>query len=309
MRTGHWRSLLFCPADQPHRIAKAIAARPGGVIVDLEDAVHPSRRQRARQDAVEALSAASDASVTHLIRVNPAATRDLAEDLAAVVGPWLDAVILPKVSGPDDVAEVAGRLRAAERATGLAATSIGIVPVIEDCAALLRVEQIARASSSVVAMSFAGAEAGDFMADLGGRWTPDGLALQYPKSRFVCDVRAAGDLPAIDGPSMNLQDPGVWESECSLSRTLGFDGKVAIHPKQLDVIHRAFTPTAAEIEDARRLLAKLDEAAAHAQGVSSDGGQMIDSANGRAACRLLRRAGEPLPDAGARAASLRPDHR
>jgi citrate lyase subunit beta/citryl-CoA lyase len=290
---GHWRSLLFCPADQPHRIAKAIAARPGGVIVDLEDAVHPSRRERARQDAVQALSAAADPGVSHLIRVNRAGSRDLAEDLAVVVGPWLDAVVLPKVSGPDEVAEVAERLRAAEQAGGLAAESVGIVPVIEDCAALLHVEQIARASRSVVAMSFAGAEAGDFMADLGGRWTPDGLALLYPKSRFLCDVRAVGDLPAVDGPSMNLRDPGVWESECSLARTLGFDGKVAIHPKQLDVIHRAFTPTAAEVEDARRLLAMLDDAAAGARGVSSDGGRMIDSANGRAARRLLRRAGVP----------------
>ena len=213
-----------------------------------------------------------------------------------MVGPWLDAVVLPKVSGPDDVSDVAGRLRAAERARGLVAESIGIVPVIEDCAALLRVEQIARASGSVVAMSFAGAEAGDFMADLGGRWTPDGLALLYPKSRFLCDVRAVGDLPTVDGPSMSLNDPGVLESECSLSRTLGFDGKVAIHPKQLDVIHRMFTPTAAEIEDARRLLTMLDDAARRGEGVSSDGGRMIDPANGRAARRLLRRAGEPASD-------------
>jgi citrate lyase subunit beta/citryl-CoA lyase len=294
---GHWRSLLFCPADQPHRVAKAFAARPGGVIVDLEDAVHPSRRERARRDAAEALSAAADPGVTRMVRVNQAGSRDLAEDLAVLAGPWLDAVVLPKVSGPGDVTEVAGRLRAAERARGLPAESIGIVPVIEDCAALLRTEQIARASDSVVAMSFAGAEAGDFMADLGGRWTPDGLALLYPKSRFVCDVRAAGALPAVDGPSMNLRDPDVWESECSLSRTLGFDGKVAIHPKQLETIHRAFTPTAAEVEDARSLLATLEAAAAHARGVSSDGGRMIDSANGRAARRLLRRAGELIPDA------------
>jgi citrate lyase subunit beta / citryl-CoA lyase len=303
VRAGHWRSLLFCPADQPQRIAKAIAARPGGVIVDLEDSVHASHRERARQDAVEALSAAADPGVAHLIRVNRAGSRELAEDLGVVVGSWVDALVLPKVSGPDDVAEVAERLRAAEHASGLSPGSVGIVPVIEDCAALLRTEQIARASSRVVAMSFAGAEAGDFMADLGGRWTPDGLALLYPKSRFVCDVRAAGDLPAVDGPSMNLQDPGVWESECSLARTLGFDGKVAIHPKQLDVIHRTFTPTAAEVEDARRLLAALDVAAARGTGVSSVDGRMIDSANGRAARRLLRRAGEPVPDVRDSAAS------
>jgi citrate lyase subunit beta / citryl-CoA lyase len=292
-----WHSLLFCPADRPDRIAKAIAACPGGVIVDLEDAVHPARRPQARKDAVAVLSAASGTSVTRLIRLNQARSQDAAEDIATVVGPWLDAVVVPKVSGPDDIAEIAGRLAAAERASGAAEESTGIVPVVEDCAALLLVGQIARASPRVVAMSFAGAEAGDFMADLGGRWTPDGIALLYPKSRFVCDVRAAGDLPAIDGPSMNLRDPDVWESESSLSRTLGFDGKVAIHPRQLDAIHRAFTPTAAEIEEARRLLARLAEAAMNAQGVSSEGGRMIDAANGRAARRLLRRAGELVQDA------------
>jgi citrate lyase subunit beta/citryl-CoA lyase len=305
-----WSSLLFCPADRPDRIAKAVAARPGGVIVDLEDGVHPARRPAARRDAVDALSADRDITVTRLIRVNGAASPDLAEDLAAVAGPWLDAVVLPKVSGPEDVAEVAGRLAAAERARGAAEESIGIVPVVEDCAALLRVVRIARASPRVVAMSFAGAEAGDFMADLGGRWTPDGIALLYPKSRFVCDVRAAGDLPAIDGPSMNLGDSAVWESESSLSRTLGFDGKVAIHPRQLDVIHRVFRPAAAEIEEARLLLARLDEAAAHARGVFSDGGRMIDPANGRAARRLLRRAGEAPSDtgAGAGAGARRGEH-
>jgi citrate lyase subunit beta/citryl-CoA lyase len=269
-----------------------VAARPGGVIVDLEDSVHPSHRERARRSAVEALTAAQDNGVAHLIRLNAVGTTDLVKDLAAVVGPWLDAVVLPKVSGPADVVKLAEQLRTVEVTHGLSPESIGIVPVIEDCAALRHVYEIASATRTVVAMSFAGAEAGDFMADLGGRWTPDGLALLYPKSRFLCDVRAAGDLPAIDGPTMNLQDADVWESECALARTLGFDGKIAIHPKQLDTINRTFMPSAAEIEDARRALAALDDAAASGTGVISDGGRMIDSANGRAAFRLLRRAGE-----------------
>lgn len=292
MRVGHWRSLLICPGDKPDRVAKAVAARPGGVIVDLEDAVHPSHRDQARRSAVEALAAADDPGVAHLIRVNAVGTTDIAEDLATVIGPWLDAVLLPKVSGPADIAQLADQLRAAERARGLPPESIGIVPVIEDCSALRYVDEIARAAPTVRAMSFAGAEAGDFMADLGGRWTPDGLAFHYPKSRFVCDVRAAGDLPAVDGPTMNLQDPEVWKSECDIARTLGFDGKVAIHPKQLETIESIFMPSAAEIADARRVVAVLDEAGRSGAGVTTDRGRMLDTANGRAARRLLRRADE-----------------
>jgi citrate lyase subunit beta/citryl-CoA lyase len=291
MRGGHWRSLLFCPGDRPDRIAKAVAARPGGVIVDLEDSVHPAHREQARRSAVEGLAAAGDPDVRHLIRVNPVGTADLAKDLATVVGPWLDALIVPKVAGPAEVEQLAGQLLAAERAIGLPSGSIGIVPVIEDCSALRCVDAIAGAAPTVVAMSFAGAEAGDFMADLGGRWTPEGLALLYPKSRFVCDVRAAGDLPAIDGPTMNLQDPSVWQSESDLARTLGFDGKVAIHPRQLDTINGVFLPSAEEIADAHRVVAALEEAARTGVGVTTDRGRMLDTANGRAARRLLRRAG------------------
>jgi len=264
------------------------------VIVDLEDAVHPLRRPQARLDAVEALRADASREVGHLIRVNPVGSEDLAEDLAVVVGPWLDAVLLPKVSGAADVDELDERLSAVEPESE--AGSIGIVPVVEDCAALLETAAIARASRRVLAMSFAGAEAGDFMADLGGRWTPDGLAMHYPKSRFVCDVRAVGEIPVVDGPSMHLGDPAVWESESEISRTLGFDGKVAIHPKQLATIHSVFLPGPDEVARAREVLAELSEADAAGRGVSKAGGLMVDSANGRAARRVLRRAGEPVVD-------------
>jgi citrate lyase subunit beta/citryl-CoA lyase len=159
--------------------------------------------------------------------------------------------------------------------------------------------ETAASSPRVVAMAFAGAEEGDFMADLGGRWTPDGVALQYAKSRFLCEVRAARDIPAIDGPSMNLDDPAVWLSESTLSRTLGFDGKVAIHPRQLDTIQRTFMPSPTEVADARRLLAALDEAAAKGDGVVRHDGKMIDRANGRAAQRIVSRAGADQPSPGA----------
>jgi citrate lyase subunit beta/citryl-CoA lyase len=299
MRSGHWRSLLFTPGDRPDRVAKAVAAKPGAVIVDLEDAVHPSRLSGARPQAAAALAAATDADVARIIRVHPAGTRELTDDLATVIGPWLDAVMLPKVQGPDEVIEVDRSMTDLELAAGVAPGSIGIVPVVEDCAALRAVFETAASSARVVAMAFAGAEEGDFMADLGGRWTPDGLALHYAKSRFLCEVRAARDIPAIDGPSMNLDDPAVWHSESTLSRTLGFDGKVAIHPRQLDTIHETFMPSPTEVANARQLLAALDAAAVTGTGVARHHGKMIDRANGRAARRILTRAGIDHPSPGA----------
>ena len=298
MASGHWRTLLFAPADRPDRVAKAVAAGPGAVIVDLEDAVHPSRLSEVRPQAAAALAAAAHADVSRIVRVHPAGTGEFADDLAAVIGPWLDAVMLPKIQNPDAIAGVDRALADAESEAGLAAGSIGIVPVVEDCAALRMVFEIAASSPRVAAMAFAGAEEGDFMADLGGSWTPDGSALRYAKSRFVCEVRAACGVPVIDGPSMHLDDPGVWRSECVLSKTLGFDGKVAIHPRQLDTIEQTFMPSPAEIARARQVLAALDAAAANGAGVTRHDGRMIDPANGRAARRILARAGVDRQPAG-----------
>ncbi|MGH9102632.1 MAG: HpcH/HpaI aldolase/citrate lyase family protein [Acidimicrobiales bacterium] len=298
MRSVRWRSLLFAPGDRPDRIPKAFAAVPDGVIVDLEDGVHPSRLQWARERTVEALSAAGDGGVARLVRVHPAGHEALVADLAAVVGPHLDAVVLPKVDGPADVLELDLTLRDVEADAGLAVGSVGVVPLIESCRGLRRVFETARSSSRVLAMAFSSGEEGDFMADLGGRWTPDGAALAYPRSRFVCDVRAAGGIPALDGVCMHLDDPAVLQSECALARTLGFDGKIAIHPAQLAAVHRTFTPSEAEVEDARRLLEALGAAAAEGVAAARYDGRMIDPANARLARRVLEQAsGAPGTDA------------
>lgn len=287
---GHrWRSLLFAPGDRPDRVAKAFAAGADGVIVDLEDAVHASHLDDARAAVPPALAQARP-GVTRIVRINAPSDERYEADLHAVVGPWLDVVMLPKAESAAEVRAVDERIAAAERAAGLPAGRIALAPVVESNAALRSVYDIARASTRVTAMGLASAEQGDLITDLGGVWTPDGRALHYAKSRFVSELRAAGDVVAIDGPCAALGDDELLRAECRNSRVLGFDGKVAIHPRQVPAIRAAFVPSPDELAAATSVVAAYRRAAEQGVGVIEHDGKMLDLANVRSAYRVIARA-------------------
>jgi citrate lyase subunit beta/citryl-CoA lyase len=136
-------------------------------------------------------------------------------------------------------------------------------------------------------MSLASAEQGDFMVDLGGRWTSSSLALTYPRSKMVVDARAAGLQWLVDGVFMNLRDNDALLKECSLARELGFIGKMAIHPNQLEAMHQVFSPSAQEILYAKGLVQAFRAAEAQGIGAVRYEGMMIDYANVRLAERTL----------------------
>ena len=284
------RSLLFVPADRPERIARAAAAGPDAVLVDLEDAVAASRLEEARRGVAEALRALPSRDALRFIRVHAAGHAAMEADLRAVVGPWLDGLMLPKADEPSHIARLDEALTAAERDRGLTPGATAVIPLVESCAGLRQTYAICRASARIVAMAFSSGEEGDFMADLGGRWTPDGRALEYARSAFLNDVRAAGVPLAVDGVCMHLDDMDILRDECAIGATLGYDGKLAIHPKQVPAIHEAFTPPAEDVAAARRLLAAF-AAAGPGAGVLRHEGRMVDAANLRVARRILARAG------------------
>lgn len=285
---AEWQVYLFVPADRPERFARAAMSGADAVIVDFEDALDPSHLEDARAAAVSRLGEIRTSGCGCVVRVHDARHSQLGADVTAAVGPWLDAVMLPKADGPADVEAVDALLGAAEQSAGLPAGSVAILPLVESCLGLRHTFEIASASPRVRAMVFSSGEEGDFMADLGGRWTPDGAALAYPRSRFVCDVRAVGEIPVIDGVCMSLGDPGVLADECRIGRTLGFDGKTAIHPDQVPAIRQAFSPTVEELAAAARLVSAL-EAAAGQSSVLRFEGKMVDPANARIARRALAR--------------------
>jgi citrate lyase subunit beta/citryl-CoA lyase len=209
-----------------------------------------------------------------------------ARGLAHVMG-----VILPKADDAQDVQTVAAAMSALEAEQGVPEGRLAILPLIETCLGLRNAFEIAKASPRVSGMALASAEEGDFMVDLGGRWTPRSLALAYPRSKMVVDARAAGLQWLVDGVFMNLKDSTALRAECEIARELGFVGKMAIHPSQVEVMHQVFTPSAEEVEYAQGLLAAFREGEARGVGAVKFRGMMVDYANVRLAERTLSLAG------------------
>lgn len=282
-----FRSLLFAPSSRPDVMRKARASEADAVIFDLEDAVAPQDRLTARDNLRNALDGPGDTPA--VVRVNHPSTGETLADLDAAVAEHVVAIMLAKAETGDEIRRLDEAISEREDQHGLPAGSIGVIPLIESCLGLHNVYAIATSAHRVASMGFSSGEEGDFFAELEGRWTPSGEALLYPRSKLVCESRAAGLTSPIDGVFMNLADEDALLAECELARTLGFTGKMAIHPKQLPAIHRAFTPSEDEVGRSEKLVEAF--AAAQAEGVSAfrHEGKMVDPANVKRAERILAR--------------------
>ncbi|HEY4065297.1 MAG TPA: CoA ester lyase [Burkholderiaceae bacterium] len=289
-----FRSLMFAPSSRPELLAKAQTGHADALIFDLEDSVPANAKDEARRNAGEAL-ARGLAKPTYL-RINHPRSGDFRADLAVLrQAPNvhnLRGVVLPKADVAADVALVAAELAAVESGAGWAGGSLRILPLIETCVGLRNSFELATASPRVCGMALASAEEGDFMVDLGGRWTPRSLALAYPRSKLVVDARAAGLQWIVDGVFMNLKDNDALRAECGIARELGFVGKMAIHPTQLDVMHEVFSPSADELEYAHGLIAAFREGEARGVAAVRFRGMMVDYANVRLAERTLSLGGQ-----------------
>ena len=283
-----YRTLLFAPCARPELMAKAQDSQADALIFDLEDSVPEQTKPQARLNVREALAQGLRKPV--FVRINHPRAGDSQADLdalSAAPSAHLVGVILPKAEQAADIEALAKQLDALEARSGLPRGHLKILPLVETCLGLRHTHDMAKSSDRVCGMSLASAEQGDFMVDLGGRWTPSGLALAYPRAKMVVDARAAGLSWLVDGVFMNLADLQALENECLLARELGFVGKMAIHPTQIDAMHRVFSPSEAEIEYARGLLAAFRAAEAQGIGAVRYRGMMVDYANVRLAERTL----------------------
>lgn len=283
------RSLLFVPADSERKLAKAASAGADALILDLEDSVPLERKASARQAARDFLSAARTGGASLWVRVNDLASGALLTDLAAVLPARPAGIVLPKIRGPEDIVRVTHYLEALEAAHGLGAPTALLALVTETPAAVLRIgELIGRAPARLAALSW-GAE--DLSAALGAAEprAPDGAwRATYEYARTQCLLGAhALEVAAIDTVYVDFRDGAGLAVACAASRRDGFSGRFAIHPDQVPVINAAFTPSAAELAFARRVVAAF---AGGAGAVSIDG-KMYDRPHLRAAERLLAAAG------------------
>lgn len=253
------RSALYLPASNPRAIVKARGLACDAVILDLEDAVAPDAKAAARDAAVRAVRDGGWEPRTLVVRANAADTPWGADDLAALAAARPDAVLIPKVSGPEPLAHA----RAVLGDGGPA-----LWAMVETCRAILALPAIADAGHG---LSVLVAGTNDLALEMRCRPGPDRAPLLPALSQIVLAARAAG-LAALDGVLNALDDEAVLVAECEQGRALGFDGKTLIHPAQLGPANRAYTPTQDEVERARRIVrAFADPANARAGAIRLDG--------------------------------------
>ena len=282
------RTLLFAPGSRTELLTKAQLGTADAMIFDLEDSVPLNAKDEARKNIQQVLGLGLKKPM--YLRISNPRAGDYVADLGVFHNHSLfnvAGVALPKADDAHDIETVAKVLQDIEIKAGVAVGSLSILPMIETCLGLRNSFDIAKSSKRVSGMALASAEQGDFMVDLGGRWTPRSLALAYPRSKLVVDSRAAGVEWIVDGVFMNLKDTQMLREECLIARELGFVGKMAIHPTQLDVMHEVFSPSAEEIEYARGLIAAFREGEARGVGAVKYEGMMVDYANVRLAERTL----------------------
>ncbi|MDE0196902.1 MAG: CoA ester lyase [Caldilineaceae bacterium] len=281
------RSLLFMPADSPRKIAKGAELPADAIIADLEDAVAPSRKQKARSLLVESFRALPPDGPLRSIRINPVHSPFWPDDLLQTFAAAPQLYVIPKVESAADLQRVDERLTPLESNADLPVGSVRLLPIVESAAGVVNLPEIARADPRIVALAF-GAE--DFAGDIGAQRTREGWEVFYARSAVVT-VAAAFGLQAIDTVYTDLAGDSGLSQECETVQKMGFRGKLAIHPRQVEIINRAFTPDLAEVAAARRLIAVFEAHRRAGRGVCVLDGKMVDMPMYRAAQDLLARAG------------------
>jgi len=291
------RTCLTVPGSSDRFLARARNLPADEIILDLEDAVAPAAKQAARAKVAQAAAGDWPGRVL-AVRVNGAASQWAYQDVIDVVeraGPRLDAIVLPKVTGPGHLAWLDLLLGQLEQSAGLPPGAIGIEAQIEDAAGLAAVRAIAAASSRLAALIFGPA---DFMASVGMRSLSVGIqpagyaggdALHYPLMRILVAARSAG-LQAIDGPYAAIGDIDGLRRSAASAAALGYDGKWVLHPDQVGPVNAAFSPGQEQYDRAELIV----ETYARATGQQLRGavlldGEMIDEASMKLALAIAAR--------------------
>jgi (S)-citramalyl-CoA lyase len=268
------RSWLFTPATRPERFVKASQVGADVAILDLEDAVAPGDKVRARINALDYLAGKPSDGVLHALRINGLDTRAGISDLDALLGSTAapDFLVLPKT-------ETAGHIEILDRLLTAAGKATRLIGLIESARGLAAVEAIATATPRLAGLMLGAA---DMAADLGATvaWEP----LAFVRCRLIAAC-ALADAVSVDSPYFDLHDEPGLEREVNVAVTFGFSAKAAIHPAQIGAVNAALTPSAEAVKRARAILAE------NTKGVGTVDGQMIDEAVARKARRTLFSAG------------------
>lgn len=272
------RSVLYMPGANAKALEKAKSLPADALILDLEDAVAPEAKAQARAAVAAMVAQRPYGPREVIVRVNALGSPWGEEDLAAIAGAGADAVLFPKIDGPEDVEAAAAALARAGAAT------LPFYVMIETPRAVLALRDIAAASARTALAGFV-VGANDLAKDLRARATPDRQAFLAALSMTVLAARAYG-LIAIDAVFNDVQDAAGLEAECAQGAALGFDGKSLIHPSQIEAANRAFSPAPEEIAHALAVIAAFAAPENAGLGVLKVNGRMVERLHLEEARRL-----------------------
>lgn len=275
--------MLFMPGDSLRKITKGTTIAVDTIVMDLEDGVALNRKDEARQTVIEACQTLDFGHRERLIRINPPRTEFVADDMAAVLEAQPDGVVIPKVESAQDLLDIDKQLEIAEHQHSWPAGSIRILALIESAMGVLMLPHIVSATPRLAALMF-GAE--DLAGDIGAIRTPAGHEIAYARSAVVT-AAAAYKIDALDTLFIDFTNPDGLARDCQLGKEMGFCGKMAIHPKQIDIINQCFSPSPEDINHATRLIQAHDQHQAAGTGAFAFEGKMIDMPMIRAAQKIL----------------------
>lgn len=280
------RALLFMPGDDRRKCEKGATLGADSIIMDIEDGVALNNKPAARENIAAVLREIDFGRSERLVRINPVGGALWQDDLAATLPALPDGFVLPKVEDAGQVRAVAERLAAQETEAGKPEGSLRLLAIIETAMGVLNLREIAQSSPRLDALIF-GAE--DLAGDIGATRTPEGWEVYYARSAVVLHAKAYG-LQAIDTPYVQFADIDGLIEQTEAARRMGYTGKLAIHPRQIEPVQRVFTPTQDEIAAAKRLIEAHDAHQARGVGVFDLDGKMVDMPMVRAAETVLARA-------------------
>ena len=278
------RTMLFVPGGNEKLLTKALGLNADSLILDLEDSVALDKKASAREVVAQTLKSAEFGGKEKLVRINSLSTEYARSDISVVIKGRPDTFLLPKVNQPEDILDYQKFINEAENREGLPQGSIGLVALIETPLGIINIDSIALASPRMNGLLFGAA---DYTRETRGKITQNRVELYYPMIRILLAARVAG-IDAIDTPYFDVRDMEGLERHTQQAKDMGYDGKALIHPSQVEVVNRIFTPTKEEGIYAERVIKAFEEAKAEGKGATQLDGQLIENVHVSMARRILK---------------------
>ena len=278
------RSMLFVPGSNEKMATKSLGIDADSLIIDLEDSVAPHAKKDAREFVREFIKETDFGEKEVAVRINSLKTEYGNDDLNEMIQAQPHTLVIPKVEKGKELKELDILMTQIEKQQNFPIEGVKLMALIETPLGIINVDEIAMSTSRLTGLLFG---AGDFTRETRGQITKERWELYYPLIKIIVAARAV-NIDAVDSPYFDVKDPEGCEVNARQAKILGYDGKSAIHPSQVEVINKVFTPTPEEIERAKKVIELYQKAEAEGKGATQLNGQLIEHVHVTISKRILK---------------------